>query len=256
MTVTLRSPRKYGWVRQLPDFRDCHIVHSDAAVASRPPSRNLADKMPPVYDQGQVGSCVGNSTAAAFEYNLTREGGGGWTPSRLFVYWNARRLEGTTDSDSGAQIRDGVRGVALWGAPKETDWPYDPDACTVKPNAHAFLEAKRNVASSYLAVRQSVDAIATTVAGGEPVVFGFSVYDYFESDEMASTGVLKMPLRSEQMLGGHAVLIVGYDDVARTFSVRNSWGASWGKAGYFDMPYSYAADPQLASDFWVVRHVT
>jgi C1A family cysteine protease len=55
------------------------------------------------------------------------------------------------------------------------------------------------------------------------------------------------------MLGGHAVLAVGYDDNAQRFIVRNSWGRRWGIAGYFTMPYAYLADDNLAADFWTIR---
>ena len=53
---------------------------------------------------------------------------------------------------------------------------------------------------------------------------------------MARTGILNLPTQQEQMLGGHAVLIVGYKDDTRQFIVRNSWSANWGLSGYFLMP--------------------
>ena len=93
------------------------------------------------------------------------------------------------------------------------------------------------------------------LAAGYPFVFGFTVYDAFESGVVAKTGVLNMPTSAEQVVGGHAVLCVGYDDAAQRFIVRNSWGAKWGQKGYFTMPYAYMITRGLASDFWTIRVV-
>jgi len=90
---------------------------------------------------------------------------------------------------------------------------------------------------------------------GFPIAAGFTVYDAFESDTVATNGMLSMPGPTEQMLGGHAVLIVGYDDARGVFIVRNSWGADWGDRGYFYVPYGYFTDADLATDFWTVRAV-
>jgi C1A family cysteine protease len=91
------------------------------------------------------------------------------------------------------------------------------------------------------------------LASGYPFVFGFSVYTEFESDTVATTGVLNMPSPKEKLLGGHAVIAVGYDDKTQRFIVRNSWGAKWGIKGYFTIPYAYLTDPNLAADFWTIR---
>ena len=91
------------------------------------------------------------------------------------------------------------------------------------------------------------------LAAGYPFVFGFAVYESFESKEVAQSGVVPMPKPGERVLGGHAVMAVGYDDEQRNFIVRNSWGSGWGQDGYFLMPYHYLHDPNLASDFWTVR---
>jgi C1A family cysteine protease len=93
------------------------------------------------------------------------------------------------------------------------------------------------------------------LASGYPVVFGFSVYESFETQEVARSGVVPLPKKGEKQLGGHAVLAVGYDDTAQSFIVRNSWGPSWGQDGYFTMPYAYVTSGQLASDFWALYTV-
>jgi C1A family cysteine protease len=92
------------------------------------------------------------------------------------------------------------------------------------------------------------------LAYGFPFVFGFTVYDAFESAAVARSGVLNMPGPKEKMAGGHAVMAVGYDGGARRFVIRNSWGNDWGQKGYFTMPYDYLSpDKNLADDFWTVR---
>ena len=94
------------------------------------------------------------------------------------------------------------------------------------------------------------------LAQGYPFVLGFSVYESFESPQVVRTGIAQMPAAGEQLLGGHAVLAVGYDDSAQRFVVRNSWGAGWGMKGYFTLPYAYLLDGNLSDDFWTVRQVT
>ena len=86
-------------------------------------------------------------------------------------------------------------------------------------------------------------------------MFGFTVYESFESDAVAQTGNMPMPNSAEQVIGGHAVLAVGYDNEDRVFIVRNSWGEGWGDAGYFYMPYAYLLDDNLADDLWTIRVV-
>jgi C1A family cysteine protease len=91
------------------------------------------------------------------------------------------------------------------------------------------------------------------MADGFPFVFGFTVYDSFESDQVAKTGILNMPKPDEPEVGGHAVMGVGYDDAKKRLLVRNSWGADWGMKGYFTMPYDYVASRDLSDDFWTIR---
>jgi len=93
----------------------------------------------------------------------------------------------------------------------------------------------------------------TCLAEGYPFVFGFTVYRSFESREVAKSGVLDMPQRDEKVMGGHAVMAAGYDDRAKRFLIRNSWGADWGKQGYFTMPYAYLDNRNLSDDFWTIR---
>jgi C1A family cysteine protease len=108
---------------------------------------------------------------------------------------------------------------------------------------------------AYKRVARDLTQMRGCLASGYPFVFGFTVYDSFESAAVAKNGVLNMPGGGEKVVGGHAVLAVGYDDAAQRFRVRNSWGAGWGQKGYFTIPYSYLISASLASDFWMLTTV-
>ena len=175
------------------------------------------------------------------------------TPSRLFIYYNERVIEGTVKSDSGAQIRDGIKTVASTGVCDETLWPYDITQFAHKPTAACYKAAKLQRAITYSRVGQTLSQLKGCLASGFPIVFGFTVYDSFESADVASTGVVPMPAAGESVLGGHCVVAVGYDDASQRFTIRNSWGTGWGMAGYATMPYAYLLSSSLASDFWTVK---
>jgi C1A family cysteine protease len=107
----------------------------------------------------------------------------------------------------------------------------------------------------YARVAQDAGQMKACLAAGYPFVFGFTVYESFEGDAVANSGVLQMPGDSEAQVGGHAVMAVGYSDSTQRFLVRNSWGSGWGVGGYFTIPYAYLTDANLADDFWVIRVV-
>jgi C1A family cysteine protease len=177
-------------------------------------------------------------------------------PSRLFIYYNERVVEHTVNSDSGASIRDGIKSVAKQGDCPETEWPYDITKFTQKPLPQCYHDALKYKAVQYQKLVQSANQMKGCLASGYPFVFGFTVYDSFESQPVAQTGVVPMPGSTERVLGGHCVVAVGYDDSQQRFIVRNSWGTSWGIQGYCTMPYAYLTDPDLASDFWTIRLVS
>lgn len=246
----------YGWSRDLPDHRDFLYGAPGAAIASLPVSVDLRSKCPPIYDQGQLGSCTGNGIAAAVQFDQIKQGGKAFMPSRLFIYYNERVMENTVAQDAGAQIRDGIKSVAMLGAPPETDWPYDISKFANKPPDASYTDAKQDLVKTYSRVAQNLTQMKGCLAEGFPFVFGFSVYESFEGAAVAKSGILNMPANSEKMMGGHCVLAVGYNDAKRQFIVRNSWGTGWGIKGYFMMPYEYLISPNLASDFWTIRSVT
>jgi C1A family cysteine protease len=248
--------RHYGWKPDLPDVRD-HIYAAPKPPGPLPAQVDLRPQCPPVYDQGQLGSCTGNAIAGAVQFDRRKlNESPDFVPSRLFIYYNERVIEHDVGQDNGAQIRDGIKSIAKVGVcPEVPDWPYDISQFAVKPPAKAYQDAQEHKAVGYARVPQTLDQLKGCLASGYPVVFGFTVYESFESDEVAKTGVVPMPQPNENTVGGHAVLAVGYDDSQGRFIVRNSWGDGWGMAGYFTMPYEYLTNNNLADDFWTVRIV-
>lgn len=244
-----------GWVRDLPDHRDHLYLATRATLYELPPSVDLSEFCPPVYDQGKLGSCTANALAAAYAVALRSQRLKVFDPSRLFIYYNERALEGTVASDAGAQLRDGIKTLNAQGACPERLWPYRIEKFSQRPSKPAYSEARKHQLLNYQRVLQTLTQLRGCLAEGRPFVLGFAVYESFESPEVAATGVGSLPRSGERSLGGHAVLCVGYDDASHRFQLRNSWGAQWGKAGAFTLPYAYLLDPGLAADFWTLEIV-
>ena len=251
--ITTRSNQWYGWLPDLPDQRDWLFPKVTATALQKLPSAvDLRGQCSPVENQGNLGSCTANALVGALEFLELKDGQPLVDLSRLFVYYNERALEGTVNQDSGAFLRDGIKSLAKLGVCLEKAWPYKVADFTKKPKAACYLQAKKHLISSYQRLA-TLDEMRACLAGGYPFVFGFTVYESFESKTVARTGVLNMPKPGEAVVGGHAVVGVGYDDKSKRFLVRNSWDTNWGKKGYFTMPYAYLADRNLSDDFWTIR---
>jgi C1A family cysteine protease len=264
---TTRKIAGFGWKRDLPDQRDYSFAVPAQLIAKISASVDLRDQCPDVYDQGRIGSCTANAIAGALEFDMMKQGLEVFTPSRLFIYYNERAIEGTTGSDAGAQIRDGIKSVASQGDCPEPEWSYDDTpagadgvfppgvkAATAPPQS-CYDDAVQHEVLQYQSLDQNLADMKGCLTAGYPFVFGFAVYPSFESDEVAQSGDVPMPAASERTIGGHAVLAVGYDDEDSLFICRNSWGSGWGDAGYFYMPYAYLLDNNLSGDFWTIRLV-
>ena len=169
----------------------------------------------------------------------------------MFIYYNERALEGTVKSDSGAEIRDGIKTLARYGVCDEKLWPYKTKMFTRKPPAKCYTDAAKRKILSYYKIA-SLDGMRQCLGlKGLPFVFGFVVFESFET--IGSDGMMPMPnVETEECLGGHAVCAVGYDDERRLIKVRNSWGCGFGNNGHFFMPYEFIADKRMASDFWLI----
>jgi C1A family cysteine protease len=251
--MTPRKIEKYGWIPSLPDPRD--IKYMAAAPIKLLPALDLRAKCPPVYDQLKTGSCTGNSWGGAFEYMLMYMGLGNWTPSRLFIYYCERAFNQNTGRDSGAMLRDGAKALANFGTCKETTWAFDENMVTTQPTNASYVEALNYKIKEYQSIPNDINTLKQCISEELPFVFGFTVFSSFESDDVANTGIMPMPdTRTESVVGGHAVMGVGYDDSKNAFIIRNSWGADWGDGGYFYMPYDYISS-SLASDFWCIKSI-
>jgi C1A family cysteine protease len=249
----MRKIKRYGWLPDIPDQRDFLFAAPRIAL---PKKVDLRPACPPVYNQGQLGSCTANAIGAAHQFEqIKHDAATAFTPSRLFIYYNERVIEHTVDQDAGAMIRDGMKSVAKQGVCAETEWPYVVGQFTTRPPKSCYTHAMDHQVLSYHRVARSLPQMKGCLAEGYPFVFGFAVYEGFESETVAETGVVPMPGKKESMLGGHAVMAVGYDDAEKRFIVRNSWGSTWGKDGYFFMPYDYLLTPDLSDDFWTIRLV-
>ena len=248
---------RLGWVPDVPDARDFAYAAPITAMGQLQPQIDLRPGCPPVYDQGQLGSCTANAIGAAFQFDEIKQAvSTPFMPSRLFVYYNERAMEGTVSSDSGAQIRDGIKSIGKQGVCPEAEWPYVITEFAKKPSPPCYKDALKNRAIIYRRIPRDLTQMRACLAEGYPWVFGVSVYDSFESAAAAQTGDIPMPnTAAEQMLGGHALLAVGYDDTRHVFRFRNSWATTWGDQGYGTIPYAYLLDANLSDDFWTVRMI-
>jgi C1A family cysteine protease len=257
-TTTLpqaRQTKRMGWLPDLPDNRD-HVFKPRRALPRLPSRVDLRTTgfMPGVYDQGYLGSCTANAVAGAFEYEQKRQGLTDFNPARLFIYYEERRMINTLNEDSGAFIRDGLKVVNRLGAPNETLWPYDISA---SPSAQQPTSTRTGSITRRSDTPRSTTAASSTSSkrwrsaspsssaspsthGSNPDAHGFC-----------------NPVLNQQVLGGHAVVAVGYFRLKNKWwaIVRNSWGPSWGDSGYCYMPLRWICDYWNADDFWVINQV-
>eukprot|EP00439_Symbiodinium_sp_Y106_P036647 s2898_g4.t1 len=267
--LPVRSNEKMGWKPDMPDHRDHHVKFKDVEPKSGIQKRmngngdEIIDLRPdeafPIFDQGHLGSCTANALAAAFHFTLHKMTDHPYfkdfTPSRLFIYYNERLVEGSVDHDAGACLRDGIKTMAQIGVCPELSWKYDDkgDFFKQEPDWTCYELAKKCQVVGYARVAQELTQMKMCIKNGYPFVFGFVVYPSFS--KAAADGKMSFPEAGEQPRGGHAVTAVGYDDFQECFIVRNSWGEGWGDKGYFYMPFEYICNPDLAHDFWSIEWV-
>ncbi|MFN8340842.1 MAG: C1 family peptidase [Cyclobacteriaceae bacterium] len=243
---------RFGWLPDLPDQRDIPYIPSSSILKKLPSKIDLRDKMPPVMDQGTLGSCTAHVMAAVYQFDLTRQKAREIVPSRLFIYYNQRATFQSTQSDSGAGFRNGLKSLCKQGVCPENMWPYEPHRFADRPANSCFTEAQRHLAITYHRLPRKLTAFKACLAENRPFTCGFVAYETFESESVASTGKLGMPKKGEALVGGHAAVIVGYEEKTKRFLARNSWGKDWGTQGYFTLPYEYLLNEQLSNDFWVM----
>ncbi|TPN43745.1 MULTISPECIES: C1 family peptidase [unclassified Mesorhizobium] len=264
---TERKISGLGWVRDLPDPRDQLYSAPLPVLKALPAAVDLKPEFP-IYDQGRIGSCTANALAGAVQFDrLKSKQMPDFVPSRLFIYYNERKIEGHVANDAGAQIRDGIRTLQKQGACPEAEWPYDDTPAAydggpfpknskpaTPPKKACYDDASKYVITSYQRLTPILNQLRGCLAAGYPFVFGFTVFDSWYSQN-PRPATIPLPGANDSAIGGHAVMCVGYDNATSLFKIRNSWGASVGKKGYFFMPYAYLTDGSMASDFWVINAV-
>jgi C1A family cysteine protease len=252
MNKSKRINSWYGWLPDLPDQRDKMYAAIAAPPRKLPAAVNLRSGCSEIEDQGRLGSCTANALAGNLEFLEKAAGMPAPDLSRLFIYYNERVIEGTVAQDSGAQLRDGIKSLVKQGVCAEATWPYVIAKFAARPPAACYREGLKHQITSYHRIA-TLPEMKMCLAEGYPFVFGFTVYESFESPAVAKTGMLNLPGADERPVGGHAVMAVGYDDATHRFLIRNSWGAAWGMQGCFTMPYDYLDNRNLSDDFWTIR---
>jgi len=248
----MRQLRTYGWRPDLPDDRDITYSTIYKIPKTLPSKVDLRPLCPDVENQGQLGGCTAHALTGAMEVLEKKDGLPVVQMSRLFLYYNERAIENTITLDNGARLRDGIKSLVKQGVCTEDKWPYIVDKFQYKPTDACYKNALDHQITSYQKI-ETIDQMRACLAEGFPFVFGFTVYESFESQEVALSGKVNLPNSHERPLGGHAVLAVGYVDDEKRFIIRNSWGPDWGIKGYFTIPYDYLTNRDLSKDMWTIR---
>jgi C1A family cysteine protease len=260
LALKQRRIARYGWIPDLPDLRDLRYPNDLARIEKPkgfvlPTTWDMRDLVAIIFDQLQLGSCTANASDGNLMFVLKKLGIDlSFIGSRLFLYYDERVIEQSTATDAGAMLRDAMRTLHYRGVCSESEWPYDVSKFAIAPPETCYQSALSHVVERYLRIDSTdLQSMKECLATGFPFVFGFTVYDSFESDAVAESGIVPMPGANESVLGGHATLCVGYDDPSQRFIAANSWGPDWGQKGFFTIPYDYLTNTNLASDFWTIR---
>jgi C1A family cysteine protease len=278
LTMQKIKIRGMGWLPDYPDFRD-YTMEKDSIKEmlkkiglSRPSRPGLSAAVDfrqwcsPIEDQGDLGSCTAHAGVGAVEYFEKRAFGKYIDASRLFLYKTTRNLMNIR-GDTGAYLRSTMGALVLFGVPPEEYWPYSIADFDDEPDAFLYALAQNYQTISYYRLdppgtsgNALLDRIKTSLAAGLPAIFGFTVYSSI--DQADANGLIPYPGPEEEVLGGHAIVAVGYDDKIKiqnaypkgkqtkgALLIRNSWGMGWGEKGYGWLPYEYVLSG-LADDWW------
>jgi C1A family cysteine protease len=248
------KPSVFHWQKEPIDTRDYQYTLSSRLS---PDSVDLREYCTKIENQGALGSCTGQAIACAIECLNKRTGKPSKVKdvSRLYIYYYERLLEGTVRYDSGAYIRDGIKATSRWGAPLESYWPYVIRKFANQPSISAQKDGAKRKVTLYEKITTLEGCIDALANGYTPIV-GFLVYSSFMNRAVVNSGMMPYPnVNTETLLGGHAVLLVGYDNATQRFIAKNSWGVGWGDNGYFYMPYQVIDNRDMSDDFWIIKSV-
>jgi C1A family cysteine protease len=263
--------RHFGWKRQVHDPRDWMFQVPKRVTATLPTSFDLTPGMGQHFNQGQLGCCGPNTADELIQFDQKVQGLPVISASRLFIYYATRVLQGTVSSDSGVDNRTMLQALSKFGFPSEALWKYNIGKFTEQPPAAAYQAALKNAISNYAAVAVDLSTMQGTLVTGHPFMYGFDVYNQIMSDQAAANGILTMP--SGSSIGGHDVSICGYNSTGGNlpgqvkgnvwpsgyFKFLNHWMNTatqrWGDGGYGYVPYGYATNANVSSDFWVINAI-
>ena len=242
--------RKYGAIRDVHDVRDKMFLARPRAVCL-PPVVDLREWAGPIKDQGQEGSCTGHAFSSAREWINRRYEKGSVVLSPQCLYAEELIADGSFPQDAGSMPRTGCRVLTKQGCCEASLFPYVAGQITA-PTAEQAANALKYRTGAYHRIA-TLDDVLTCLADPTPwpVPVAFTVYQSFESQEVADTGIMPIPQPGEQVLGGHEVLCVGYDLPKRLALIQNSWSSSWGQRGFFQMPFDVLSSSD--SDLWMVH---
>jgi C1A family cysteine protease len=255
----IQKNKRYNLKQDPEDPRDFMFKAEKLKVdnVELPESFSIRGKMPPILNQGQLGSCGPTQMSNCIRYCLRKLNFNEFQPSRLYMYYFTRVAEGSPiDQDTGISIRGGLKAIQKYGACSENNWGYNIPKYTTRPGDDCVKAGKTHIPGfRYIRVQQSLINIKQALFAGFPIIVGIKLYNSFESSSVAKTGNVPMPnIKKEACLGGHAVSIIGYNDATQRFTCSNTWSASWGDKGYFTLPYDYILNPSLSSDFWIITY--
>ncbi len=248
---------KLGWIPDVPDQRDVLFSTMFRVPRKFPAQVDLRKDCSAVEAQGTLGSCTAQALVGALEFLQLRELKSKSKTrfrdlSRLFVYYNERFAMGTVREDSGAMLRTGIKTLKAQGVCREKLWPYKISRFANKPTETCYTEALDHQVTAYQRLK-SLKEMKACLAMGLPFVFGFSVYEHVMSDAVTKTGKIRLPKQTERMLGGHAIMAVGYRERSKVLLFRNSWGKEWGQKGYGELPFAYLESRELSNDLWCIQ---
>ncbi|MEI6870694.1 MAG: C1 family peptidase [Verrucomicrobiota bacterium] len=220
-----------------------------AAPQTIAPASDLRSKMPPVYDQGQKGSCSANAGAADFEALWKQAHGSFLKVSRQGLYTCELIHDGNWPSDEGSYTTSIIWVLKNQGVGTEKCFPYSKPVSAPLPKCYLPDAAKHKLIDAYDVDNTDGTSIRAALTAGLPVVFGG--YVYADIQRLQPPYILPSP--KGRPIGGHEMTVVGHDDAKQIYTVRNSWGASWGDHGHLYIKYEDMHNPRIYEDFAAMK---
>ena len=251
--------RDYKFTAQIDKTQNLEIINIKKITGNTTVSKIVSipsftiPNLPTIIDQGAIGDCVAN----AFYYAVMLQTKNAINLSRLYIYANCRCIDYTPlNQDDGTIIRTACSAILNYGICLEQVYPYNSNY-KILPPLNAYQNAKKFKLFNYQFVNQDLVSLKSALTNYKvPIVFGIMVYASFMTKNVTQSGIVPMPnTKTEKLLGGHCVCMVGYDDSKQMFKCANSWGTSWGDKGYFYLPYKFVVDSNLSNDFCVTNFV-